>query len=368
MITLALLALSSRFMPKVFNRGTVISAPELVADTLAEVAEEKPLVDSIAVEELPVQQPDVTIFPDTFNLMHWSSLLNKANKQSVHWLYFGDSQLEGDRITAQLRRMLQTEYGGKGLGFLPIKNSYLVHANLNLYHTKDWKEQVIYDKGVKSIGVLGRNFVYQPSDKKKQGEIILKTIDPKRPIQGHQFTLYYSTIDTLAKLELQANRQKKYYFNLKNDSVFNSIRLAFDNDIHHLRLKFNTSKSITVHGIELSDSVGVYVSNIALRGCVYPQFSKMNKELLKQMLKEINPGFVAIHFGVNLVPDIRHSYGNYTKALVREIGVLKSMLPDVPVLIVGVSDMARKQDGKWYSYPNIDAIKKSAEKSSCDYW
>jgi lysophospholipase L1-like esterase len=50
--------------------------------------------------------------------------------------------------------------------------------------------------------------------------------------------------------------------------------------------------------------------------------------------------------------------------MVRVIQTLKKADPDLQVLVIGVSDMAKKTGGQWQSYPNIDAIRKAQKNAA----
>ena len=51
-------------------------------------------------------------------------LRNQLQAANCRIIHYGDSQLEGDRISAYLRNRLQGLYGGSGPGFIPIKQEY----------------------------------------------------------------------------------------------------------------------------------------------------------------------------------------------------------------------------------------------------
>ena len=46
--------------------------------------------------------------------------LKSTKKGKIRIAYFGDSMIEGDLLTQTLRKLLQKEFGGYGVGFLPI--------------------------------------------------------------------------------------------------------------------------------------------------------------------------------------------------------------------------------------------------------
>ena len=45
-------------------------------------------------------------------------------KAKIHVLHYGDSQIEGDRMTAYIRQMIQIQFGGNGPGLVPAVNVY----------------------------------------------------------------------------------------------------------------------------------------------------------------------------------------------------------------------------------------------------
>ena len=48
------------------------------------------------------------------------NLKSQLTSENCRIIHYGDSQLEGDRISGYLRNRLQQLYGGSGLGFIPV--------------------------------------------------------------------------------------------------------------------------------------------------------------------------------------------------------------------------------------------------------
>ena len=55
-----------------------------------------------------------------------SNNLKREKIIKIRIAYLGDSMIEGDLITQTLRELLQKEYGGQGVGFLPIFSNVVV--------------------------------------------------------------------------------------------------------------------------------------------------------------------------------------------------------------------------------------------------
>src|SRR5271157_100518 len=104
------------------NIASVLQVQRSDTDSLVRIAvvdtSYKPDSLHVKLVSQPLDYPgnDKTILYPFFREL--SESLN--NKQAIHILHYGDSQLEGDRITDYLRSRFQTEFGGSGPGILPI--------------------------------------------------------------------------------------------------------------------------------------------------------------------------------------------------------------------------------------------------------
>ncbi len=295
-------------------------------------------------------------------------LVNSPNKP-LHILYFGDSQTEGDRITSRLRQLFQDEYGGEGIGLLPLQHTYNMSHGFNMTISSNWKRHMIFDKKkpVDDYGLLcGFNQV--DTDKQSNAWIDIKPISQNRK-KHSQFThvgLFYASSDSTARLSFQLNGDNWFSHRLRDTPDIRLARFAFEESPRDIKLLFSETRSLKIYGLNLSAPHGVYVDNISLRGCIYPRFSSLKATSLKYMLSQLNPGLIILHYGVNLVPNPQKNYNWYKRALVREINLLKSLQPGLPVIIVGISDMAHRQNGQLKSYPNIALIKKAQREAACE--
>ena len=69
------------------------------------------------------ENPSRFYLPDSSDVSYITDLIatlrREARKGIVHIAHYGDSQIEGDRITSSLRYGLQDKFGGEGLGIIP---------------------------------------------------------------------------------------------------------------------------------------------------------------------------------------------------------------------------------------------------------
>ena len=64
--------------------------------------------------------------------------------QVTRIMHYGDSQLEGDRITANFRNKLQSKYGGTGLGLRPAVQPYDFVFSAVQTNSANWTRYPIY--------------------------------------------------------------------------------------------------------------------------------------------------------------------------------------------------------------------------------
>ena len=72
--------------------------------------------------------------------------VENGSEQLIRILHYGDSQLEGDRISDYLRNKMQNRFGGFGPGIvLPIDISH-ARVSVRQSESRDWKKYAIYSK------------------------------------------------------------------------------------------------------------------------------------------------------------------------------------------------------------------------------
>jgi len=63
----------------------------------------------------------------------------KQSKGQKRIMYYGDSQIEGDRITSQLRELMQKQYGGSGPGLFQPVMAIMFTRTYILSSSANWK-------------------------------------------------------------------------------------------------------------------------------------------------------------------------------------------------------------------------------------
>ncbi|HKJ42487.1 MAG TPA: hypothetical protein VKA27_10365 [Sunxiuqinia sp.] len=330
--------------------------------TKIQVQKEAPILAESAEKSTKLQQqlfnPTTLVFvPDdsTHFQYLWNKLQHPTSALPVRVIYFGDSQVENDRITSSLREALQQKFGGKGPGLVPLDQYYNTPHHLMIELSDGWKIKSFQDEDFVNQSLLFKNTILTPED--DNGWFRIQRFKRRSAKPDYQIMkLYYWAKDT-SQVTVQQGRTQIYAGTLKPEQKVSTLDFQFNRTPDDIRFDFKVKDTLNICGLSLESDSGIFVDNVALRGLSYPTFEWSDQEKLKQILDQLNVGLFVLHFGVNLVPYESDDYPNFKRHFQRQIDFLKRVRPDVPILIVGVSDMAEKQDGRFISYPNIPTIK-----------
>jgi len=307
----------------------------------------------------------------------------KNSAELIRILHYGDSQIEGDRISSYIRNELQKEFGGYGIGmFAPviIKGTNIsmdleLNGSWERYTIQSIKNGNINHKRLGALMSFGRFApVISSENKMFFGSINLRksNITYLRTRKFKQCRVFYGFNDRPFIAEMKYKENTLDAELIGSSSQLNTISWKIDGTLNEVTISFKGEDSPDIYAIALDGSTGVAVDNIPLRGSSGTDFTKTDLVFLRSMYQKINAKLIIMQFGVNLVPHIIDDYSYYEKQFYRQLKTLKELRPDICIIVIGVSDMSRNNYGKYVSYPNItkirDAQKNAAFKAGCAFW
>lgn len=341
--------------------------------------------DSLKIKVHRIEFPDGdhTIF---YPFFHHLQKLNSSN-ETVRIMHYGDSQIEGDRMTSFIRYMLQRRFGGSGIGLQPMVSLY--GYQLSMIHTAsdNWLRYTAFGNVDTTLehncyGALAcfARFTPYTGDTTISDTVINEAwIEVKgfsrtrsQMTQYKQCRIFFgnSSEPVLYELYTDDNLVDADFLPVSNELEI--IRWCFDQSPVKLKLSFKGSMSPDFYGIAFDGEGGVAVDNIPLRGSAGLVFTKIDQDLLKQMFDSLNVKMLILQFGGNVVPYIAENYSYYEKWFTSQLKSLKQLCPDIPILVIGVSDMSVKEKDRFITYPYLeeirDALKAASFNAGCAYW
>lgn len=313
------------------------------------------------------------LFKDFFQQM----LSARKSKKVVRVLHYGDSQIEGDRVTSVIRERLQKEYGGAGVGLLPISEPSHSRMSVAMEHSNNWVRKQVFGANKlkldnKLYGLLGfTHFVQRDSGKTEDSltagmKFSAKSNFFKRTAQSRKVSFVYSAKGNV-KVVLNGKEHQL------DSNQFPTVKtISFPEDQKVFDIQMSAMDSFSVFGCALDGESGVAVDNIPIRGSSGLDFTNIDRDHLRSQYSKLNIGLIIYQFGVNVVPHVVDDYGFYKRGMMVQLKRLKSLNPGVPILVIGTSDMSRKEGSNYVSYPNVeqirDAQKEAALEAGCGFW
>lgn len=310
-----------------------------------------------------------------------------ASKTKLHILHYGDSQIEGDRMTAYIRQRIQNQFGGNGPGLIPAVNVYSTITFKQTYSANFMRYTCFGGAKLKNrrYGVMGSAARFTPeldsaamasSTVEEEGWIEISPSNSaySRARDYNNVRMYYNSCFKPCALKVYQNGKLIHEDSLKADGKPHSVDLSFASTPGKLKYVFTSTVSPTIMGFSLEGDYGVQVSNIGMRGCSGTIFGSMDQNLLNRMYSDLNAELFILQFGGNSVPAFRDSSSvrAYCKYIRGQIATLKKLRPSSMIVFIGPSDMSKLQEGIFQTYPLlpycVTQLKKVVIESSCAYW
>ncbi len=312
--------------------------------------------------------------------------LETSSSEKIRVLHYGDSQIEGDRMTDYLRAKWQTEFGGAGPGLIspmPLTPSVINKIN----QSSGWDRYNVFvarDKRVehKNYGVMGGFVRYLPYKKLYDtSKVITATLNITTNPKAGPTATSYSDI----KIFYGGARRKTWceFYDGPALMAADSLKAWGDFQIKEFKvtkesfnhtIKFKSKDSPDFYGISLENGPGIYVDNIAMRGSSGTFFHQINGAQLKKFYDYLNVKLVILQFGGNALPAIENDTmaRNYAGYLRGQLTILKKLVPKASILFIGPSDMCVKEGTDYVTYPQLqcmrDEIKKAVLASGCAFY
>lgn len=318
----------------------------------------------------PAQGQNVKIIGNTQQLSYFFDALKNIKSKPVRIAHYGDSIIEGDLITADIREALQKKYGGNAVGWLGIV-SQDINFRITTKHTfsDNWESASIYTNNPKKLpfGISGEVAV------------------PK----GNSWVQYETT--NARKTLKDFTVVKLYYSNAKNSQIFYSFdggakqtaQLKPGNNIQELilkpaskaksvRIEFPIPEQAYVYGVSLENESGIYVDNFPLRGNSGVDINQINPSVLKEFAKYLDYNLIIFEFGLNILGSTTTDYNWYEREMSKVINTFKSVFPKASIILIGVHDKAMKKGSNFVTDPAVfkllDAQKKIALNNNIAFW
>lgn len=278
----------------------------------------------------------------------------KTKNRVVRIAVIGDSFIEADIFTADLREMLQNKYGGCGVGFLTINS--LTGAYRPTVHQKS--------SGFASHSALDKGF-----DKSREGlsgHYFMPSTGAYVELRGQKdyatrldacdrSSIYFVNKTGNARIGVSVNGGAESEYDVSASPSLQQLHV--DGRISSVRWSVKQPSSSVFYGVAMDGKQGIVVDNYSLRGNSGFNLRNIREEMLKGFDSQRHYDLIILEYGLNVVKPHEKNYDWYERGFLKSLTHLKQCFPNTGILLMGVSDRDyRSEDGEFRTMPGVKVL------------
>ncbi len=298
----------------------------------------------------------------------------KRDSGSVRIAYYGDSIIEGDLITQDLRAAFQKAFGGNGAGYLPIA-SEVAPFRITVTHdfSPDWKTVSILQRHrTDPVGIAGQ--VFLPGCPKSEGKepFCSAWVEYKAPTRWpslkefKSLRLFYSGAEAPAAIECAADGREPVFVDLEPGDEIKQAVLKFDPPARRIKLTVRGRNAFPVYGAFWDGEGGLQVDNFALRGNSGLALAEIPAGVLQEFDRLLDYRLIILHFGTNVTSPDQQDYSWYRAGMAKVVRHFQAAFPNASILLIGAGDRSYKADTEYMTIPTVPLLVETQRRAAAD--
>lgn len=294
---------------------------------------------------------------DGRTLVWLSDGLRGASASKFNIAFIGDSYIEGDILTQDIRALLQDTYGGSGVGYMAAYSDFPGFRQSVTQSGHGWTAKEI--RKMKSDDYRTLQGTYYTAGSGAEAHFK----GTKKP--AHTNSWDKSTILFIAREpgSITLNAADGY-------SETHSVEAS--TDVQALVLDRTTTEfgfttdiaNLIVLGTWLESANGVRLDCMSLRGNSGISHRNLNAEVSGQMRQFIDYDLIILEFGINALSSEQTDYTTYTKAITQVVATIRANYPNSKVMLLGIGDRGQKQGTDVGSMATASAMVKAQREAA----
>ncbi len=301
--------------------------------------------------------------------------MERAGDGLVRVAHYGDSQIELDRISQDLRQALQERFGGAGTGLFPVLSN-VPSASISKSAAGGFVQYTMYgDSTTQRAGHNRYGVLAQVVQLNGEGTLTLRGSKNKRAREGvrsfESVSLLYGRASEGFQVRVSSDTLKPRPVVEKGEQG-TLLTWHFGRPVQKAVLRFTGSAEL--YGVSADGESGVAVDNIPLRGCSGTIFTRISQPLMKESFDLLDTRLIILQFGGNMMPMVRNTQviEKYQEQIARQIAYFHEVAPQARILFIGPSDMGKSVNGRIVTWPHlpemVDSLKATALRNDAAYW
>ena len=274
---------------------------------------------------------------DTLATTRFDAFISKlANGEDVRIAFMGDSFVEGDIVTCDLREELQSRFGGRGAGFIPADIPFATVRKSIKRTSANWKTYSVMKPKEAPEALRERLFV---SGYLAEGRTGATT--------RWQATTSHASLDSCTQARiLLISRDTSRVEVVLGDTLRNEFMIAGDERVREIyvegpvddiRLRV-VEGSVMCYGATMEGNGGVTVDNFSVRSNNGHAIFGTSATVNRQVDELLGYDLVVLQYGLNIMQKGQRVYAKYRDQVRDMIAYAERCFPNAAIVVVGVSD------------------------------
>lgn len=302
------------------------------------------------------------------------ALLGTASRNRVVRLGFlGDSYIEGDIITADVRSQMQERYGGGGVGFVPFSTP-LAQNRPTVKHTfGGWQSHNLIKKKSAPGSVQERFFV--------SGTV--STPSASKSWSRYENTNFRSRLSPVSAVRLLFTNTGGAGITMTvNDTVSRSFTPPVDQQpqvieiagsgISRVRVDITDGEGFFGYGVYLEQGAGIGVDNFSVRSNSGLALFGTDQTVNSRVNRMMGYDMIVLQYGLNAMDPNVTRYTNYGQQLRRVINYIKGCFPRSVIVVWAVGDRSTQENGQFVTMPAVRGMvaeqRAAAQECGVAFW
>lgn len=284
---------------------------------------------------------------DTLATTRFDQFISKlANGENVRIAFMGDSFVEGDILTCDLREALQSRFGGRGAGFIPADIPFATVRKTIKRTSSNWKTYSVMKPKEAPEELRERLFV---SGYLAEGRAGATT--------RWQATNAFPALDSCSRARiLLISRDTSRVEVIVGDTLSNEFLIAGDERVREIYVEAPVDDirirvvegSIMCYGASMEGNGGVTIDNFSVRSNNGHAIFGTSATVNRQVDEMLGYDLVVLQYGLNIMQKGQRVYGKYRDQVRDMIAYAERCFPNAAIMVVGVSD-------RWVKNPDTNA-------------
>lgn len=331
------------------------------------------LTDSLSVEASLTRIENFDTLPDGAFVAFCQRLAQPHRDRPVRIAVLGDSFIEGDILTVDVREQLQQRYGGCGCGFTPIaspltgyrrsvKTRWEGWTNYNIMQRRNTPESFRDDYFVSG-------WICKPAS---QATVRWEGTTFRRGVDSCEVAriLFLAQQDCCVQLTANDTLKQTFFIPAARDWV---RQIVVEMPLASLELTLlEGADGFIGYGAQFESLRGVTVDNYSIRSNNGQALFGTSTTINRQIAEMAPYDLVILQYGLNIMQENVTNYSGYASRVEKMISLVRECFPSAAVMVFSTSDRSVKSESGYASINSASAMirwqRQAAKNMGATFW